>query len=100
MRELTFTSAVKANITKNLQNLEILFLKIEKQKLDGMNIIIKLKFQNHGNTFEVTSTSFLHGLSFQMLQKTLKPERNYESGDVTFVTSSALFETFHFPTPL
>ena len=70
------------------------------QKLDGMNILIKLKFQNHGNTFEVTSTFVLHGLSFQMLQKTLRAGRNYESGDVTFVTPSSLFETFHFHTPL
>ena len=69
-------------------------------KSDGMNIIIKLKFQNHGNTFEVTSTFVLHGLSFQMLQKMLRPGRNCESGDVTFVTSSSLFETFHFHTPL
>ena len=46
-----------------------------KQKLDGMNIIIQLKVQNHQNTFEATSTTILHGLSFQMLQKMLRPGR-------------------------
>ena len=40
--------------------------------LDGMNIIIQLKVQNHQNTFEATSTFFLHGLSFQ---KMLRPGR-------------------------
>ena len=39
------------------------------RKLDGMNIIIQLKVQNHQNTFEATSTTILHGPSFQMLQK-------------------------------
>ena len=41
------------------------------RKLDGMNIIIQLKVQNHQNTFEATSTTILHELSFQMLQKML-----------------------------
>ena len=45
------------------------------QTLDGMNIIIQLKVQNHKNTFEVTSTTVLCGLSFQMLQKMLRPGR-------------------------
>ena len=45
------------------------------QKLDGMDIIIQLKVQNHENTFEVTSTTILHGLSYQMLQKMLRPGR-------------------------
>ena len=45
------------------------------RKLDGMNIIIQLKVQNHQNTFEATSTTILHGLSFQMLQKMLRPGR-------------------------
>ena len=45
------------------------------QKLDGMNIIIQLKFQNHQSTFESTSTSILHELSFQMLQKMIRPGR-------------------------
>ena len=45
------------------------------QKLDGRNIIIQLKFQNHQNTLEATSTPFLHGLSFQMLKKMLRPGR-------------------------
>ena len=46
-----------------------------KQKLDGMNLIIQLKVQNHQNTFEATSTTILQGLSFQMLQKMLRPGR-------------------------
>ena len=29
----------------------------------------KLKVQNHQNTFEATSNTIFHGLSFQMLQK-------------------------------
>ena len=45
------------------------------QMLDGMNIIIQLKVQNHQNTFETTSTTILHGLSFQMFQKMLRPEK-------------------------
>ena len=44
-------------------------------KLDGMNIIIQLKVQNHQNTFKATSTTILHELSFQMLQKMLRPGR-------------------------
>ena len=44
-------------------------------KLDGMNIIIQLKVQNHQNTFEATSTTILHGPSFQMLQKMIGPAR-------------------------
>ena len=39
------------------------------QRLDGMNIIIQLKVQNHHNTFKATSTTILYGVSFQMLQK-------------------------------
>ena len=45
------------------------------RKLDGMNIIIQLKVQNHQNTFEATSTTILHGTSFEMLQKLLRPGR-------------------------
>ena len=41
------------------------------QKLDGINIIIQVKVQNHQNTFESTSTTFLRGLSFQVHQKML-----------------------------
>ena len=41
--------------------------------LDGINIIIQLKVQNHQNTFEAISTTILHGLSFQMFQKMLRP---------------------------
>ena len=43
------------------------------QKLDGMNIIIQLKNQNQKDTFEATSTTVLLGLSFQILQKMLRP---------------------------
>ena len=45
------------------------------RKLDGINIIIQLKVQNHQNTFEETSTTTLHELSFQILQKILRPGR-------------------------
>ena len=45
------------------------------RKLDGMNIITQLKVQNHQNTLEATSTTILHGPSFQMLQKMLRPGR-------------------------
>ena len=48
------------------------------QTLDGIDIIIQLKAQNHGNTFEAASTTTLHGLPFQMLQKTTKNlEKSY-----------------------
>ena len=49
------------------------------QKLDGMNIIIQLKVRNHQNTFETTSTTILHGSSFQMLQKNAKTRKNLEA---------------------
>ena len=49
------------------------------QKLNGMKIIIQLKFQNHQNTFEATSTTVLHGLSFQMFQKMLRPGETLKS---------------------
>ena len=39
-----------------------------------LNEQIQLKVQIHQNTFEVTSTTVLCGLSFQMLQKMLRPE--------------------------
>ena len=48
------------------------------QKLDGMNKIIQLKVQNHQNTFEETSATVFHGLSFQMLQKIAKTRKNLE----------------------
>ena len=35
------------------------------RKLDGINIIIQQKAQNHQNTFQATSTTILDGLSFQ-----------------------------------
>ena len=49
------------------------------QKLDGMNIIIQLKVQNHQSTSETTSTTILHALSFQMLQKNAKTRKNLEA---------------------
>ena len=49
------------------------------QKLDGINIIIQLKVWNHQNTFETTSTTILHGPSFQMLQKNAKTRKNLEA---------------------
>ena len=54
---------------------QVILVKPNMQKLDGMNIIIQLKVQNHQNTFSATSTTVLHGLSFQMLQKILRPGR-------------------------
>ena len=38
-------------------------------KLDGMN---KIKVQEHQNTLEAKSTTVLHGLLFQMVQKMLR----------------------------
>ena len=49
------------------------------RKLNGMNIIIQLKVQNHQNTFKATSTTILHGLSFQMLRKNSKTRKNLEA---------------------
>ena len=40
-----------------------------------VNIIIQLKVQNHQNTFEATLTTILHGRSFEILQKNLRPGR-------------------------
>ena len=45
------------------------------QKLDGMNVIIQLKVQNHRNDVKKILTTVLHGLWFQMLQKMLRPVR-------------------------
>ena len=45
------------------------------QKLDGMNVIIQLKVQNHRNDVKKILTTVLHGLWFQMLQKMLRPAR-------------------------
>ena len=45
------------------------------QKLDEMNILVQLKVKNNQKTFEATSTTVLHGLLFQMLQKLLRPGR-------------------------
>ena len=46
------------------------------QKLDEMNIIIQLKVRKRPRTFEATSTTVLHGLSFQILQKMLRPGKS------------------------
>ena len=43
------------------------------QKLDGINIIIHLNVQDHQNTLNAKSSTALHGLSFQMLQKMQRP---------------------------
>ena len=48
------------------------------QKLDGTNII-QLKVQSHQNTCEATSTTILHGLSFQMLKKNAKTRKNLKA---------------------
>ena len=40
---------------------------------DRMNIIIKLRAQNHQNTFEATSTTILHGL------RNIKTRENLET---------------------
>ena len=71
-----------------------------KQKLDGMNIIIQLKVQNHQNTFEATSTIILHGLSFQMLQKKLRPGRTQKyhillSGNLILMNKRTLKDQFY-----
>ena len=71
-----------------------------KQKLDGMNIIIQLKVQNHQNTFEATSTIILHGLSFQMLQKMLRPGRTQKyhillSGNLILMNKKTLKDQFY-----
>ena len=45
------------------------------QKLDGMNMLIQRKAQNHRNIFEEASNTVLNGLSFQMLRKKLRSGR-------------------------
>ena len=44
-----------------------------------MNITIQLKVQSHQNTCKATSTTILHGLLFQMLQKNAKTRKNLEA---------------------
>ena len=71
-----------------------------KKKLDGMNIIIQLKVQNHQNTCEATSTTILHGLSFQMLQKMLRPGRTQKhhillSGNLILTNKRTLKDQFY-----
>ena len=43
------------------------------REFDRMNIIIKLRAQNHQNTFEATSTTILHGL------RNIKTRENLET---------------------
>ena len=52
------------------------------RKLEGMKITIQLKVQNHQNTFEVTSTTILHGVSFQILQKNANTRKNLETSNI------------------
>ena len=47
--------------------------------MDGMNIVIQVKVQDHGNTSETISTNVIHGLLFQMLQKMLRPEKSLKA---------------------
>ena len=54
------------------------------QKLDGMNIIIQLIVQNHQNILEATSTTVLHGLPFQMLQKNSNTRKNLKAWYIAF----------------
>ena len=49
------------------------------QKLDGINKIFQMKFQNDQNTFEATSTTILYGISFQILQKNAKTLKNLKA---------------------
>ena len=48
-------------------------------KLNGMNIIVQPKFQDHQNTFETISATILHELSFQILPKNAKTSKNLEA---------------------
>ena len=45
------------------------------EKLNGMNIVVQLKVQDHQNACEAISTIILHSLSFQIFQKILRPVR-------------------------
>ena len=53
------------------------------QKLDGMNITIQIKVQNHQNTFKATSTTILVGFSFQN-SKNAKTRKDLEASSVAF----------------
>ena len=45
------------------------------QRLDGINIIIQLKVQNHQNNSKATSAVALQVMSFQMLRRLIRPGR-------------------------
>ena len=51
------------------------------QKLDGMNIIIYLKVENHRNNFKTIAVTNLHGLLFQM-PKNGKIKRNVKTSHI------------------
>ena len=53
------------------------------QKLDGMNITIQLKVQNHQNTFKATPTTILLRFSFQN-SKNAKTRKDLEASSVAF----------------
>ena len=58
------------SIKQNVLVVHIILVNLSvMQKLDGMNTKILLKIPNHQNTFEPISTTVLHGLLFQILQK-------------------------------
>ena len=70
------------------------------QKLHEMNIMIQLKVQTHQNTFEATSTTSLHELSFQMLQKMLRPGKTQKhhillSGNLILMSKRTLKDWFY-----
>ena len=49
--------------------------RIAEVRWNEHDIIIQIEVQNHHNNFEAISTTVLHRLLFQMLQKTLRPGR-------------------------
>ena len=69
------------------------------QKLDGINVIIRLWVQNHLHTFKATSTTVLYGLSFQILEKMLNQEELRSiillSGDQTLTKERTLKDYFY-----
>ena len=49
--------------------------RIAEVRWNEHDVIIQIEVQNHQNNFEAISTTVLHGLLFQMLQKMLTPGR-------------------------
>ena len=49
------------------------------QKLDGTNITIQIKVENHQNTCEATSITILLGLSFQVKKKKKNAPKNVKT---------------------